>query len=216
MKLYNQKVFIIILFGVTSLLRGEVTTGVFFADSNSPVEYQEIMVGTELAIVISSDSAEYWEGSIALMDESQNKAILSNAKAFIAAGMENLVQDWNNVGIQGYDLKSGVFAVQTGDWFIVNYSATEVGDCNVAFFDEISYSPPYVPTYNIEFSHVPTRDFDGNTKVDFADFALLASQWNRSEDEFPNWCQAADIDASGTVDANDLMLFTDYWLERTK
>ncbi|HPS55648.1 MAG TPA: hypothetical protein PLP05_08620 [Sedimentisphaerales bacterium] len=86
----------------------------------------------------------------------------------------------------------------------------------MAFFDGIPYNPPYIPTYNIEFTHVPTRDFDGNTKVDFSDFALFASQWNRSDCQDPNYCYGADIDTNGTVDVNDLMLFTEYWLKNTK
>ncbi|MCK4886860.1 MAG: hypothetical protein KAS96_05690 [Planctomycetes bacterium] len=216
MKLYNQKIFIIILFGVTSLVRSEVTTEIFLADSNSPVEYQEIMVGTKLAIVVSSDSAEYWDGSIALMGESVNKATLFDGQALEAAGPMAEVWDWINVEIQGYDLYTDFFGSQIGDWFVINYTANEIGDCNVMFFDGVPYDPPYIPTYNIEFSHVPTRDFDGNTKVDFGDFALLVSQWNQSDCEDPNWCQGTDIDASGTVDVNDLMLFTEYWLEKTR
>jgi hypothetical protein len=216
MKRYYRKVFIIILFGVVSLVRGKVTTGIFLADSNSPVEYQEIMVGTKLAIVVSSDSAVYWDGSIALMGESVNKATLSDGEPLEAAGFMAEVWDWVNVEIQGYDLYTDFSGGQIGDWFIINYTANEIGDCNVTFFDGVPYDPPYTPTYNIEFSHVLTRDFDGNTKVDFGDFALLSLRWNQSNCEYPDWCQGVDIDTSGVVDINDLMLFTEYWLERTK
>ena len=216
MKCCYQKVFFVILFGVASLVNGAVTTKIFLADSNCPVEYQEIMVGTKLAIVISSDSAGYWDGSIALMGESVNKATLSDGQVLEAAGPMAEVWTWDNVGIQGYDLYTSYPHGQIGDWFIINYTATEVGDCNVAFFDGVLFDPPYITTYNIEFSHVPTRDFDGNTKVDFGDFALLVSQWNRPDCEDPNWCRGADIDTSGTVDINDLMLFTEYWLEKTR
>ena len=105
---------------------------------------------------------------------------------------------------------------EMGDWFTIDYNATAIGDCNVAFFDGIDYDLPYEPTYYIEFTHVRTRDFDGSTRVDFGDFAILASYWQEPGCEDLNWCEGSDLDLSGTVDINDLMLFTDYWLERTE
>ena len=213
MKLYYQILFVT-FFGFAAFAKGEITTKIFFADSNSPVAYQKIMVGTELSIILSSDTAQYWDGSIALMGESVNKAALSDANYLTAAGNAE-IYPWENEGIRGYELYTEYYP-KIGDWFIFKYTATHIGDCNVAFFDGIPYNPPYIPTYNIEFTHVPTRDFDGNTKVDFSDFALFASQWNRSDCQDPNYCYGADIDTNGTVDVNDLMLFTEYWLKNTK
>ena len=57
-------------------------------------------------------------------------------------------------------------------------------------------------------------DLTADGWIDFGDFALLSSHWHQEVDEDPNTdgCQLADLDLSGTVDANDLELFTQYWL----
>ena len=184
------------------------------------------MVGTKLTIIVDSNVAEYWDGCLALMGEDVNRAVLSArgpnifgdwSKSHLeAAGPGAAVYDWVNVGIQGFDMYTDFFGTETGDWFIIDYNATAIGDCNVAFFDGIDYNPPYEPTYYIEFTHVRTRDFDGSTRVDFGDFAILASYWQEPGCEDSNWCEGTDLDLSGTVDMNDLMLFADYWLERTE
>lgn len=66
------------------------------------------------------------------------------------------------------------------------------------------------------FSHVRTRDFNQDTKVDFADLALFALYWLETGCNAPDWCSGVDLNADGTVDRDDLMFFTDYWLERTE
>ncbi len=98
-----------------------------------------------------------------------------------------------------------------GDWFIIDYNATAIGDCNVDFYDySISADDP---NYYLEFSHVRTRDFNKDTKVDFGDFTVLASYWQQID---CGECGGADLDDGNNVDVNDLMLFTDYWLETTE
>jgi len=101
-----------------------------------------------------------------------------------------------------------------GDWFIIDYTATSVGDCNVGYYDHSISGID--PNYYLEFSHVRTRDFNNDTKVDFIDFAVLASYWQATVCSDPNWCEGVDLDIDGNVDANDLALFVDYWLERTE
>jgi hypothetical protein len=105
--------------------------------------------------------------------------------------------------------------IEADDWFIIDYNATDIGDCNVGFYKHnIPVGSELL--YYLEFSHVRTRDFDENTNVDSADFAILASYWQQTDCNDPNWCEGSDLDTSGTVDANDLRLFTDYWLESTR
>ena len=220
----KKLILLILFFSVAPVAIGEVSTRVCLMDGNTPLEYRDIMVGTKLTIIVSSDAAEYWDGSLALMGEDVNRAVLSargpeifgdwSGSHLEAAGFMAAVYDWPNVGIQGFDLYTDVFGIQTGDWFIIDYNATTIGDCNVAFFDGISGGPPYISTYDIEFTHVRTRDFDESTRVDFGDFVMLSSYWNQNCTD-PNWCEGTDLDISGTVDMNDLMLFTDYWLEKT-
>lgn len=66
------------------------------------------------------------------------------------------------------------------------------------------------------FSHAPSRDFNNDTKVDVADFATLDSHWQKTRFNDPNWCEGTVPDLDGNVDCNDLMLFADYWLEKTE
>jgi hypothetical protein len=111
-------------------------------------------------------------------------------------------------------LYTGSTGVEAGNWFIIDYNALSVGDCNVGFYDRnIDY---YYPIRYLKFSHVRTRDFNKDTKVDFADFAILASYWHENGCGDPNWCEGTDLDTNGIVDLNDLMFFVEYWLERTE
>jgi len=54
-------------------------------------------------------------------------------------------------------------------------------------------------------------DFDGNTRVDFADFAVFAERWLENVNPF-FWCRGADLTDDGTVDFNDLEEFAGNWL----
>ena len=48
----------------------------------------------------------------------------------------------------------------------------------------------------------------------FVDFAFFAALWGVTGcDETNDWCERADLDQHGSVDANDLMIFTQHWLE---
>jgi hypothetical protein len=218
---------LVLFFGMAPIAEGEVSTRVCLADGNTPLECRDIMVGTKLTIIVNSNAAEYWDGSLALMGEDVNRAELSargplqfgsdwSGSHLEAAGPMAAVYNLINEGILGFDLYTDYSDIEIGDWFIIDYNAIDIGNCNVAFFDGIDYDPPYEPTSYIEFTHVRTRDFDGSTKVDFSDFAMLALYWQEKGCNEPNWCEGTDLDTSGTVDTNDLMLFADYWLERTE
>ena len=54
-------------------------------------------------------------------------------------------------------------------------------------------------------------DFDGNNKVDFADFAFFAERWLSSDHSF-FWCRGADLTGDGEVGIGDLREFADNWL----
>ena len=54
-------------------------------------------------------------------------------------------------------------------------------------------------------------DFDGDTRVDFADFAVFAEHWLERDSRF-FWCRGADLTDDGKVDFNDLEEFAGNWL----
>jgi hypothetical protein len=54
-------------------------------------------------------------------------------------------------------------------------------------------------------------DFDGDSRVDLADFAFVAERWLSSDRRF-FWCRGADINGDGKVGVADLEKFADNWL----
>lgn len=224
---------LVLVLGMTSTAMGEVSTRVCLADGNTPLQltdvnipfvYRDIMVGTKLTIIVDSNVAEYWSGSLTIADANTDYGVLSaigpkvegdwTGSHLEAAGNEAVVWDWEEPGIDGFDLYTGSTGIGASDWFIIDYTATSVGTCNVGFYDHsIDW---FQPTYYLIFSHVRTRDFNNDTKVDFSDFAVLASYWQVTDCKNPDWCGGADLDTDDDVDFNDLRLFVEYWLERTE
>ena len=225
----KKVILLVLVFGMTPVAIGEVSTRVCLADGNTPFPpldpndpcvYPDIMVGTELTIIVSSDTGGFWTGDLAITGEDMNYGVLSardyneatldwEGSRFPEAGTGALVQLYEEAGIYGFQLLGHDSAV-AGDWFIIDYNAIEIGDCNVGFYEEFAL------VYELSFSHVRTRDFNNDTKVDFADFALFALYWQETDCIDPNWCEGADLDIDGSVDRNDLALFVDYWLEKTR
>jgi hypothetical protein len=101
-----------------------------------------------------------------------------------------------------------------GDWFILDYNAITVGVCSIVFYDN-SIDWDY-PVYQIFFTQVKTRDFDDDGIVNFKDFTILGLNWRRTYCTAPENCSGTDLDENGKVDLNDLALFADFWLERTR
>ena len=219
---------------IAQITLGGVSTRVYLADSNTPLEladpnipfvYRDIMVGTKLAIVISSDVNGYWGGDLAIAGEDLNYGLLSArdfneitrdwaGSRFPAAGDTAQVVSWiEDSGVQGFSFEGHRTAV-AGDWFIIDYTAISLGVCNVAFYDR---SVSWIESlYYLTFSHVPTRDFDSDTKVNFVDFAVFASHWRLTDCDDPNMYKGADLDSNDNVDSRDLILFSEYWLESTR
>jgi hypothetical protein len=56
-------------------------------------------------------------------------------------------------------------------------------------------------------------DFSDNGRVDFQDFAILASYWAEHTCGSPDWCHGADIDRNEIVDEQDLADFALDWLD---
>jgi len=217
----------------SSIAAGEVSTRVCLADANTPLEladpnvpfvYRDIMVGTKLTIIVDSNVAETWDGGLYISSFNWDYGVLSardynditlnwEDSYFEAAGDKAWVLDINNMIMRGFDLHSQNTA-NIGDWFILDYTAKNRGICIVDFYD---YSFSWdIPFYSLEFLHVRTRDFNQDTKVDFADLALFSLYWQDTSCSDPDWCAGTDLSTDGIVDLDDLMLFADYWLERTE
>ncbi len=221
--------------GMASTAMGEVSTKVCLADSNTPLEladpnipfvYQDIMVGTKLTIIVDSNIACYWDGGLFITGIDRNYGVLTardyndttldwEGSRFEAAGDRACVYDWQDDIRSGFDLYGHKSAV-AGDWFIIEYTATSVGSCNVGFYDYGVPGGMDFPVYDLAFLHVRTRDFNNDAKVDFDDFAVLASHWQETGCSDPDWCEGTDLDTDSNVDCNDLTLFVDYWLKRTE
>ena len=88
------------------------------------------------------------------------------------------------------------------------------GACSVIFYNwDVDWSNPL---YAMSFTHVVTRDFNGDGIVNFEDFAVLGSNWHRTDCSEPDNCSGTDLDADGHVGISDLMQFAEYWLEKTR
>lgn len=234
-----KKLMVSLLFlGMASMAMGEVSTRVCLADGNTPFEpydpnfphvYPDIMVGTKLTIIVYSTAVitEMWGGALTLEDANMDYGELSardyneqtldyKGSRFEAAGEWAAVWDYMGEGFYGFMFYTDIPEnVEAGDWFIIDYAATEIGTCKVCFYDD-SAPNPNVPVYELTFSHVRSRDFNQDKTVNFIDFAILASYWGAIDCSDPDWCGGADLDTDGDVDNVDLMLFADYWLERTE
>ena len=231
----RKLVLIAIILHMATIAMGEVSTRVCLADGNTPLGlagpntpfvYRDVMVGTKLTIIVDSNAAGQWDGGLFIEDPYRDYGILSGrdyndvtfdweGSRFEAASEEARVYDFEDDLRSGFDLYGHRTAVP-GRWFIIDYTATQIGQCKVGFYD---YSGPggiNFPVYYLVFSHVPTRDFDTSTNVDLADFGIFALYWQETTCNEPDWCGGADLNNSGNVNFHDLMLFADYWLERTE
>ena len=80
-----------------------------------------------------------------------------------AAGNMARVWEWQEPNVHGFSFRGHSTAI-AGDWFVIDYTATNVGVCKVGFYDHaISWVDPI---YYLTFFHVPSRDFNSDTKVD--------------------------------------------------
>jgi len=228
-----KKITILLLFlSMTSPMLGAVFTKVCLRDGtpiepvavNPPViTYPDIMAGTKLTVIVYSDTAEYWYGGALVLEEAEMASIgLLYGRDFDGyeypgsclsdAGEDAFVLDTYVYPGPGFEIYGGSDP-QVGDWFVIDYNALDVGDCNVSFYDEEDESV----LLNTLVFHQFRPDLNNDTKVDFGDFAVFASHWQAAGcSEAGGWCEGADLNRDGNVDYDDLVLFCEYWLEKTE
>jgi hypothetical protein len=216
----------------TTVYRCDEKTPLAAIDPNYPSVYREVMVGTHLVMVVSSDTAEYWSGKLRMSLEDAEDAIL-DGRGYVAvplnypdscleaAGETARVWSFYNMTGRGFYLRTTNVMptlngrlTTAGDWFILDYYAKQVGLCDVSLF--AGTGPSEILLETLSFAHVPSRDFNGDGIVDFADFAQFSSQWRSIPAPHSNSPGASvDLNLDGQIDLNDLVLFSEYWLERT-
>jgi hypothetical protein len=212
----------------TTVYRCDEKTPLAVVDSNGPIVYRDIMVGTRLAIVVSSDTAEYWLGGLLLAWEDEELGELTGRgnptppatinykdSCLAAAGRDALVSRYYGPRGVGLNLRSSPvhgYGLTAGDWFIVDYRAERVGTCHIGLYN---YSVSFdAPIQMLSLTQVPTRDFNGDGIVNFEDLGLLGHHWGSQVD--PNSPEGGlDLNADRRIDAEDLTLFSEYWLEKT-
>ena len=222
-----------------TVYRCDGTTPLAAIDPNHPTVYRDIMVGTRLVLVVSSDTGGAWQGALLVSPDDMEYATLSGrgytpiepgtgartanylGSCLDAAGTQAYAVDFTDstgIGLQfrtsGTPYITGGHPAIPGDWFVFDYRAGEVGTSDLGLYDlVVSY---VVPVATFSLTLVPSRDFNGDTVVDWKDFAELASHWHAAPDIDPNDPDAVfDLNTDGRVDVGDLMLFSGYWLERT-
>ena len=212
-----------------SLVCGQTTVTVYEADGTTPFDYRDIMVGTRLTLIVSSDSNDYWSGGLFIGGDNRALGTLSardydantrdyTGSHFEEAGNLAKVTGWKDSSIWGFDMftfypvygDSNSENTLLGDWFIIDYTAEKAGDCNVGFYDySISWDEP---VYYLAFTQLGSCDFNNDKKVDFQDYAILASNWSRVDCNDPDWCDGTDLNLDGNVDFTDLAGFMEFWL----
>jgi hypothetical protein len=206
-------------------------------DADHPNVFREIMVGTRLTLVVSSDSNEYWLGGLLLSWADANDARLTGRgltppapgsqprfsaykdSVLNAAGTKAYVRDIGGIDTIGLELHTDIFPyieggghpAYPGDWFIVDYYAEQVGIYNVELYD---WTSSEVLLQTLSFTHAPSRDFNHDTIVDFQDFARFASGWRSAADPGSGPTADFDLNADSRVDLADLASFSRYWLEQ--
>ncbi len=219
----------------TTVYRCDGTTPLAAVDPNHPTVYRDIMVGTRLVIVISSDAPgiyddrQLWSGGLVISRDDWQRGTLSGrgyneqrrnydgstlaAAATLGKATAQYREYFQPDTGYGFDLRPNQYSV-AGDWFVLDYHAERLGSCDVALYDfDASLD---VPLETLSFAHVSSRDFNGDTIVNFRDLALLVSRCGAIVAPDPNDPNAPfDLDANGRVDVADIASFSEYWLERT-
>ena len=205
----------------------------YFADTNQPLQwkdprvpyvYQDIMAGTSLRLVVSGNTtgsrngeqliqpiASFTTGQLFARGFNEEKRHWEGSVTPEAGDRSRV---WKRVDLidgefyQGYGFLAGITTVP-GPWFVFDYNACKVGEL------DIRWTRGPLEKGFLEFNHVYSRDYSGDTRVSFEDFAHLAAKWQELVVEDVNAIARLDLDENATIEPNDMKLFTQFWLART-
>jgi len=213
-------VLVLVLF-IVPISTAQITLKLYEPDDVTPIDGIDIMVGSKMSLIVSSDANDYWSGGLFIRGQDRALATLYGRDSdpnirdytkshYPAAGSMAKVTKWTDSYIWGFDLYGSDINATAGDWFVIDYEAVDFGDPNVEFYD---YGDSwYEPNLILTFHHVPTRDFNDDEVVDISDCTILASYWLLDNCDEPDWCGGTDIDRDGIVDMVDFALFDKFWL----
>jgi hypothetical protein len=152
-----------LILGTISTASGQVALEVYEADEVTPFDCNDqIMVGTKLTLIVSSDSNDFWNGGLFIAGQDRNLGTLAGrdldpntrdwtGSHYSDAGDFAKVTQWNDSSIWGFDFftfypvdgNSEDNSTVAGDWFVIDYYADDVGECNVGFYDyDLSWEEP--------------------------------------------------------------------------
>ncbi|NLW84626.1 MAG: hypothetical protein GXY41_09545 [Phycisphaerae bacterium] len=188
-----------------------------------PLGIDEIMMGTQVSLVVSSDANDLWSGGLFIHDAHRGRGVLrarhsgdpndpAGSSCLLAAGDRAFVRAWNDSLMSGFDLYTDDYSRGTGNWFVLDYTPLAEGDCTLHFYDHSKSFTVADPNLPVSLQNSPTRDWNANGTVDLADYAVLASRWMAQDCREPDWCGGVDLDRDGNVGIVDLLMFADYWL----
>jgi hypothetical protein len=213
----------VVLFAAISASAG-VDVRVCDPNDLHPLGMYEVMMGTQVSLVVYSDANSLWSGGLFIDDGDRGKGVLNRrdsedpkvpiggASCLEAAGERAFIMPWNDSLMSGFDLYTDEFGRTSGNWFVLDYTPLAEGECTINFYDHDYSFTVADPNVHITFANCPTRDWNDSGMVDYADWAVFASVWMAEDCAAPGWCSGADLDRDGTVGVADAALFADFWL----
>ena len=217
---YSKSIFVLFI-SISNLCVQAVSYQIYEADEITPYDGSAIRVNTKLVFIIQSDSVEYWGGGIFLSGNNRGLAQISargwdpntmdwGGSRFPAAGPMATVWEYRDSWLAGCDLYTDSIDIQSGEWFIIDYEATGIGDPNIGIYDySVSWEEPIATTI---ITQIPSPDLNQDDVVNMFDFSDFSRKWLHTDCQSDEWCEGADLNIDGQVGVLDLMIFCDHWL----
>ena len=189
-----------------------------------PLWIQEVMVGTQVSLVVHSDTDDLWSGGLFIHDVDRGRGVLSSrnsadpndpagrASCLKAAGPRAFVLGWNDSQMSGFDLYSDELTRHAGNWFVLDYTPRAEGECTIHYYDHSSSFTVADPNLKVSLVNTATRDLNSDGVVNFEDFAIFSTHWMAADCTDPNAAGRADLDRNGSVGLVDVLMFADFWL----